>query len=259
MMNSMIDMKMFGALICSAAMAAGCASTTPDERADADTTANTATLRDAEVAVLTAQASAVCAPDKFDRAEAFLDAARQAQREGDEADVSVNATRAIDMSDQVKAQYALLWPNCEGTVADKIDDALEEASPNRSVSIVVGIGEVDQGELNRIYFSYDQDRLDAEDKELLYKVDTWLEEHPNQDLVIEGHADERGTDAYNLALGERRAYNVKKFLVTMGVEPERLRVVTYGEEDPAVEEADSPREYRKNRRVEFEGELSSNP
>ena len=244
---------MFAALMCSGLVATGCSTT--QEKADAPLNETpTTTVAQAAAAVELAEASAVCAPDKFDRAEGFLAIARLADAAGDEQATAVNAKRAVDMADQVRNQYAILWPACEGTVAEKIDDALEEVSPNRSVSIVVGVGEVDQGELNRVYFGYDSEQLDANDKELLYKVDTWLEENPSKDLVIEGHADDRGTDAYNLALGERRAYSVKQFLVTMGTDPDRLRVVTYGEEDPAVEDADSPREYRQNRRVEFESE-----
>jgi outer membrane protein OmpA-like peptidoglycan-associated protein len=244
---------MFAALMCTGLVATGCSTT--QEKADATMSEPDApTIAQAQAAVLTAKASAVCAPDKYERASGFLDLARLADATGDDAAVAANTRRAVDMADQVRNQYAILWPACEGAVAEKIDEALDEVSPERSVSIVVGVGEVDQGELNRVYFGYDSEQLDARDKELLYEVDTWLEENPGKDLVIEGHADERGSDAYNLALGERRAYTVKDFLVTMGADPDRLRVITYGEEAPVVEDADSPREYRKNRRVEFESE-----
>jgi peptidoglycan-associated lipoprotein len=78
----------------------------------------------------------------------------------------------------------------------------------------------------------------------------WLQDRPEVDVLIEGHCDERGTNEYNLALGERRAQSAKVFLVNMGIASSRLTTVSYGEErplDPGHDEA----AWAKNRRAQF--------
>src|SRR5947207_1296549 len=76
---------------------------------------------------------------------------------------------------------------------------------------------------------------------------TWLKAHPQYSLLIEGHSDERGTEQYNLALGDRRANTAKEYLATLGVDSSRMRTVSYGEErpfDPGHDES----AWAKNRR-----------
>ena len=84
----------------------------------------------------------------------------------------------------------------------------------------------------RVYFAYDQHTLSAEAREVLAKQAEWLNTYDGVEAVIEGHADERGTREYNLALGARRAEAVKGFLVAQGVAPGRLTTVSYGKERP---------------------------
>jgi peptidoglycan-associated lipoprotein len=84
------------------------------------------------------------------------------------------------------------------------------------------------------YFAYDSAVLSAESQKKLDGQAEWLKKNPKVEVTIEGHADERGTREYNLALGERRADAAKKYLVTMGVAEERVRTVSYGKERPAV-------------------------
>ena len=85
---------------------------------------------------------------------------------------------------------------------------------------------------DRVFFGYDQNTLSPEARETLAKQAEWLQLYPNVQAVIEGHADERGTREYNLALGARRAEAVKDYLVSRGVAANRLRTVSYGKERP---------------------------
>lgn len=84
----------------------------------------------------------------------------------------------------------------------------------------------------RVYFSYNQYELSAEAKDILRRQADWMNLYGDSTAVIEGHADERGTREYNLALGARRADSVKAFLISQGVSPNRLRSISYGKERP---------------------------
>ena len=84
----------------------------------------------------------------------------------------------------------------------------------------------------RVFFGYDQYDLSPEARDLLRMQANWLNLYGDATAVIEGHADERGTREYNLALGARRADSVKAFLVSQGVAPTRLRTISYGKERP---------------------------
>ncbi len=85
---------------------------------------------------------------------------------------------------------------------------------------------------DRVYFGYDSSALDLAAQDTLRRQAAWLSENPARSAVIEGHADERGTREYNLALGARRAAAVRNFLLAEGVDPARLRSVTFGKERP---------------------------
>lgn len=84
----------------------------------------------------------------------------------------------------------------------------------------------------RIYFSYDQFTLSPDARQTLRQQADWLKRYNSYTAVVEGHADERGTRQYNIALGARRANSVKAFLVSQGVSPSRLTTVSYGKERP---------------------------
>ena len=79
----------------------------------------------------------------------------------------------------------------------------------------------------------------------------WLRPYPSVRILIEGHCDERGTAAYNLALGERRADTAKEFLVNLGIPADRVTTISYGEEKP-VDPGQNEEAWAKNRRAHFE-------
>lgn len=87
---------------------------------------------------------------------------------------------------------------------------------------------------DRVFFATDSSRLSAEAQSTLQRQANWLNQYPSVSVTIEGHCDERGTRAYNLALGERRATAARNYLVSLGVNPSRINTVSYGKERPAA-------------------------
>ena len=88
------------------------------------------------------------------------------------------------------------------------------------------------GYLKDAFFDYDKSDLRADARQSLATDASWLKKFPSTKLLIEGHCDERGTDEYNLALGERRADAVREYLATMGVGSNRVQTISYGKERP---------------------------
>ncbi len=113
-----------------------------------------------------------------------------------------------------------------------------------------GLAPEEGGVLKDVSFAYDSYELDANARDVLAANAEWLKENPRARTEIEGHCDERGTVEYNLALGARRAMAAKDYLVSLGVAPERLSTISYGEELPLCREAGEGC-YARNRRVHF--------
>ncbi len=107
-----------------------------------------------------------------------------------------------------------------------------------------------QLEGNKVYFAFDSFELKPQARTLLQAKAEILKEWPGLNLRIEGHCDDRGTEEYNLALGEKRARVAYEFLVLLGVEPQRLQIISYGEEYPA-DPAHNETAWALNRRDEF--------
>ncbi len=87
---------------------------------------------------------------------------------------------------------------------------------------------------DRVFFGFDQYSLSADARSTLEKQAMWLKKYPSATIVLEGHADERGTREYNLALGERRANAAKEYLVSLGVDGMRVKTISYGKERPVA-------------------------
>jgi peptidoglycan-associated lipoprotein len=104
--------------------------------------------------------------------------------------------------------------------------------------------------MDTVYFEFDQATLSEAAKETLVRNAEWLRSNANARVQVEGNADERGTNEYNLALGERRAAAVKAYLSSLGVDGSRLVIISYGEERPA-DSGHGEDSWAKNRRVDF--------
>jgi peptidoglycan-associated lipoprotein len=101
-----------------------------------------------------------------------------------------------------------------------------------------------------VFFEFDSASLTAEAQEILRAKAEWLRDNPGVRVLIEGHCDERGTNEYNLALGDRRAYSSKAFLTDLGIDDARISIISYGEERPIASGA-SEEAWAKNRRAHF--------
>jgi peptidoglycan-associated lipoprotein len=114
-------------------------------------------------------------------------------------------------------------------------------SPKEFVSIA---------DLKDVFFDFDKYDIRPEDAKTLDSNAGWLKSNPNHLVLIEGHCDERGTNEYNLALGERRAKATMNYLVSQGVQASRITIISYGEERPGCSEK-AEGCWAKNRRSHF--------
>jgi peptidoglycan-associated lipoprotein len=114
---------------------------------------------------------------------------------------------------------------------------------------------IDKIGADRIYFAFDKSDLSDQSRQILAEKAELLKAHPALNLLIEGHCDERGTNEYNMALGERRARAAYEYLVLMGIEAGRLTIISYGEEYPAVP-GSNEEAWAKNRRDEFKATVN---
>lgn len=110
--------------------------------------------------------------------------------------------------------------------------------------------EGEEGELQDIHFDYDKYNLTDQAADLMDENAQYLMKYPDISVLIEGHCDERGTEEYNLALGEKRALAARDFLVRFGIERSRISIISYGEERP-LDPASDELAWSKNRRAHF--------
>lgn len=101
-----------------------------------------------------------------------------------------------------------------------------------------------------VLFAYNSFTLTEESKQLLEKKVQWMEQNPTVTVQLEGHCDERGTVAYNLALGERRANSVRQYMSVLGISPSRMTTISYGEEFP-IDPRHNEEAWARNRRAHF--------
>ncbi len=120
-------------------------------------------------------------------------------------------------------------------------DVFASGAPGSQQDFEINVGD-------RVFFGFDSTTLDDAARATLDRQSAWLFQYPAITVTIEGHADERGTREYNLALGERRATAVKNYLTALGVSPDRLLTISYGEERP-VDPGRDETAYAQNRRV----------
>jgi peptidoglycan-associated lipoprotein len=99
---------------------------------------------------------------------------------------------------------------------------------------------------NRIFFAFNSSQLTPEDRATLDRQADWLQKYPQVTVQVAGNCDDRGTEEYNLALGERRANAARDYLVARGVNPARITTISYGKDRP-VDPADNPKAWAMNR------------
>lgn len=163
---------------------------------------------------------------------------------------------------------AFLLGACEGQMATKEDEGMEadvvEGSMDEAADDATTQGMADEGAFQghplddpssplsqrTVYFAFDSSHVEEENRSIIEAHAQWLADHPGASVTLEGHADERGTREYNVALGERRANAVRQLLALTGASGGQIDTISYGEERPAVEGHDESA-WRFNRRVEI--------
>lgn len=127
-----------------------------------------------------------------------------------------------------------------------VDDSAERAAEEERLARERAYGQI--GEM--IFFEFDKSDLKDDSREVLRQKSEILRSYPDIRVRVEGHADERGTIEYNLALGERRAEAARQYLVDLGIDPDRLNTISYGEERPLIAQSNEAA-WAQNRRDEF--------
>ena len=122
---------------------------------------------------------------------------------------------------------ALFMAACASTSPDQLPLSQQAAPPGSAQDFTVNVGD-------RVFFETDSTQLTAEGMQTLDRQAVWLNQYAQYAIQIEGHADERGTREYNLALGARRAATTRDYLISRGVSPARLSTVSYGKERPVA-------------------------
>ena len=128
--------------------------------------------------------------------------------------------------------------------------ALEEERLREEAGERKELGDREQFLNEDIHFEFDKSGLLPEGKKILRRKAKWLRTHHDVSVIVEGHCDERGTNEYNMALGDRRAGSAKSFLVDLGIARGRLRTISYGEERP-LDPRHNEEAWAKNRRAHF--------
>ncbi|MGB7296277.1 MAG: peptidoglycan-associated lipoprotein Pal [Candidatus Aminicenantales bacterium] len=104
--------------------------------------------------------------------------------------------------------------------------------------------------LNMIHFDYDRFFIREDAKPALETNASWLRKFTSSKILIEGHCDERGTEEYNLALGEKRAKSTMEYLTSLGISPDRMKIISYGKSQP-LDPGHNEVAWQKNRRAQF--------
>lgn len=203
-------------------------------------------LGEAQTALSDAALAKKCAPDEFEAAEKmYIKAQKLADAEKyDEAEAAARAAKKLALKAQAKAlarkDECLTPPKPKTDPADFIDDS----GPGLDAQ------DGDEGGMETVYFEYNSSDLTDEARAAMAKNGGWLQRNPTVVITIEGHCDKRGSTEYNLALGEKRAKVTRSYLISLGVERDRMGIVSYGEEQP-MDFGDSASAHRRNRRAEF--------
>ena len=175
-----------------------------------------------------------------------------------EETVEVQKSAEVQKAVEEKEAEVVIAQQQEEVVKEEAQIAVEQdaeksvEAPKAVTIISAPAEEPDEAiyDLEMVYFAYDKSIITTAFGEALQKNYEWIAENPDVQIQLEGHCDERGTNEYNLALGERRAKAVFDYLISLGASPSQFSLVSFGEERPA-DGGSNEVAWRKNRRVEF--------
>ena len=155
--------------------------------------------------------------------------------------------KAVSSTTQHETASPVQPPATEDLAGDEIvkDSALSAEQVQDAASLSAR-----KESLEAVYFDFDSHLLSGGSRDKLQRNAQWLSKNQATKVKVEGHTDDRGSDEYNLALGEKRAKSVMDYLVTLGIAQGRLSIISYGEENPA-EQGHDEEAWAKNRRAEF--------
>jgi peptidoglycan-associated lipoprotein len=167
-------------------------------------------------------------------------------------DVPVTGNRSVNPTSSVSYQATATGPGGTATDVARVTVNIPAPPPADDTTKRPTVGTTDLGTatLADVLFDYDKSEIKSDMASILQGNVTWLKANPNARITIEGHCDERGSEEYNLGLGDRRAIAVKEYLISQGIPAARLSTVSYGEEKPVCHEQ-SEACYAKNRRAHF--------
>lgn len=214
-----------------AVLVAGCPKQIPQPEIDA-----------AEQAMADIEDTKDCAPETYQAAKTMMERAQALLKEEryEEAKTALIAAKRLaekarrECDEKKKAELAAQKEPEPEPVAKEVEIE-KDTGPDRMVTV---------------FFGFNEATLTDEARTALNNNAEYLRNHEGQRIQIEGHCDSRGSTEYNLALGERRAMAVRKYLVKLGVNPTRLEIISYGEERP-VDPAQNEDAWSQNRRAEF--------
>lgn len=165
-----------------------------------------------------------------------------------EVEPEVDTAARIAEEKAAQEEAARQW---EMASEEDVDDQAQAEAAAKEEALMQELAAAKQMFENEdIHFDFDSSALQPMAREVLQRKADFLFEMVDASIIIEGHCDERGTEAYNIALGDRRAESAKAFLVDIGIDPSRLTSISYGEERP-VDSASNAEAWAKNRRVHF--------
>jgi len=133
---------------------------------------------------------------------------------------------------------------------EMVDDKLYTTKKEGDIATETERAAAEQAISRDVLFDYDQYDIRSDARPILDSVAAWMNSHRGMSITIEGHCDERGTNEYNLALGEKRAKAAREYLSLLGVSSGRLHIMTYGEEKPVCTQSNEEC-WQKNRRAHF--------
>ena len=171
----------------------------------------------------------------------MLAQAKSLAEAGDYEEAEIKAKLAKKLADKARAAGEAAWEDCQ-------------KAKNTPVVVEKPKDEIDNllkdGRLGTIYFDYDEATLTDRAQKTLQQNAEWMRRNASARVQVEGHCDERGTTEYNIALGERRAQTVERYLINQGFSPSRMSMISFGEERPAVSGSNEAA-WAQNRRVEL--------